>query len=99
MTCFVPSPGKAFQLVPNVAVRGERQTLFRDGRPADVATQPFELLALIRRAATPACRENPATLPTLSNGSSHAGRVCSVKTLRPCWGPTAIRYVIDEPRS
>jgi len=52
------------------------------------------------RAATPACSENPATLPTpASSGSSHAGNVCSVKTLRPCCGPTAMRYVIDEPRS
>jgi len=36
------------------------------------------------RAATPACSENPATFPTpSSNGSSHAGSVCSVNTLRP----------------
>ena len=38
------------------------------------------------------CRENPATLPTeSSNGSSRAGRLCRVKTLRPACGPTAMR--------
>jgi len=36
------------QLVTNVAVRRERQALFRDGGSADIATQPLELLALIR---------------------------------------------------
>ena len=35
------------------------------------------------------CSENPATWPTESpNGSSPAGSVCSVNTLRPCCGPT-----------
>jgi hypothetical protein len=55
----------SLHIVSDVAVQGERQALFRDGRPADgrfrlpafrdtstslyvVATQPLELLALIR---------------------------------------------------
>jgi len=38
----------SLHVVSDVAVRRERQALFRDGRPADVATQPLELLALIR---------------------------------------------------
>ena len=36
------------QLVTDVAVRRERQTLLRDRRPTDVPAEPFELLALIR---------------------------------------------------
>ncbi|MFT7460892.1 MAG: hypothetical protein ACI909_003582 [Planctomycetota bacterium] len=39
-------------------------------------------------------RSKPATLPTASppgSSGSHAGRVCSVNTLRPACGPTAIR--------
>ena len=39
---------RRLQLVPDVAVRRERQSLLRNRRPADVATQPFELLTLIR---------------------------------------------------
>ena len=37
-------------------------------------------------------RSHPATLPTPSSKvSSQAGSVCSVNTLRPCCGPTAMR--------
>ncbi len=39
---------ESLHIVTDVAVRRERQALSRDGRPADVATQPLELLALIR---------------------------------------------------
>jgi len=49
-------------------------------------------LALV---ATPACSENPATsLTMLANGlsDSQSGNVCNENTLRPCCGPTAIRY-------
>lgn len=31
-----------------MAIRGEWQTLFRNSWPADIATQPFQLLTLIR---------------------------------------------------
>ena len=42
--------------------------------------------------ATPACRENLATLPIPpSKNSSHAGRVCKVNTLRSRCGPMAMR--------
>lgn len=41
-------------------------------------------LGMSTLAATPACSENSATLPTpSSNGSSNAGCICSVDTLRP----------------
>ena len=47
-------------------------------------------------AATPACSEQPATLPTWStNGSLQSGSVCRVNNLRPACGPTAMRYVIE----
>ena len=36
------------QRLPDLAVRRQRQALFRDGRPADIPTQPSELLPLIR---------------------------------------------------
>lgn len=50
------------------------------------------VVIILARAATPACRENPATLPTPSSkGSSHAGSVCNANTLRPCCGPMAMR--------
>ena len=39
---------RCLQLVPDVAVRRRREALFRDRRPADIPTQPLELLALIR---------------------------------------------------
>ena len=39
---------RRLQLVPDSAVRRERQSLLRNGRPADAATQPLKLLALIR---------------------------------------------------
>ena len=39
---------RRLQLVADATVRGERQAFFRDRRPADVAAQSFELLALIR---------------------------------------------------
>ena len=43
-------------------------------------------------AATPACSENPATLPTSStNGSSQSGSICRVNTLQPACGSTAMR--------
>ena len=51
-------------------------------------------------AATPACSDNPATFPTWSsNGSLQSGRVCRVNTLRPACGPTAMRYVMEWPKS
>jgi len=34
-----------------------------------------------------------------SNRLSQADHICSVETLRPCCSPTAMRHVIDEPRS
>ena len=44
--------------------------------------------------------EDRATLPTeLSHGSLQLGRVCSVNTWRPFCGPTAMRYVIEWPKS
>ena len=74
---------RGLQLVADVPVWGERQALFRDFLTADVATQPLQFLAFIRSLATPACSENPATLPTPSSkGSSHAGSLCMVDTLR-----------------
>ena len=39
---------RRLQLVPDVAVRRQRQAIFRDGRPTDVPAQLFELLTLIR---------------------------------------------------
>jgi hypothetical protein len=39
---------RRLQPVPDVTVRRQQQALFRDRRPSDVATQPLELLALIR---------------------------------------------------
>ena len=39
---------RRLQLVSDLAVRCERQALFRDRRPADVPAPPLELLALIR---------------------------------------------------
>ena len=64
---------------------------------ATLAGQAFPVRRLQSAlAATPACRLNPATLPTpSSNGSSLAGSVCKVNTLRPTCGPTAMRYVIE----
>lgn len=55
------------------------------------------------RAATLACSQNPAALPTpLSNGSSHVGSFYILDTLRPCCGPMAMHLVIGvrpaEPR-
>ena len=69
-----------------------RRSNCRDRRATDVAAQPFELPALIGPGRHPGlASENPATWPTESpNGSSPAGSVCSVNTLRPCCGPTAI---------
>lgn len=39
---------RCLQLVTDVPIGRQRQALFRDGRPTDVAAEPFELLALIR---------------------------------------------------
>ena len=50
---------RRLQLIANIPVRRERQALLRDGRPADVATQPLELLALIR-PRRPASKSSPA---------------------------------------
>ena len=38
---------RRLQLEPDVAIRGERQSFFRDRWPADVSTQALELLAFI----------------------------------------------------
>jgi hypothetical protein len=38
----------ASTLISGIFVRRQRRALFRDRRPADAATQPLELLALIR---------------------------------------------------
>ncbi len=78
---------RRLQVVPDVAVRREQQALLRNGRAADVATQPLELLALVHpRRHTGVQREPGQTCrPRASNGSSQAGSVCSVNTLRPCW--------------
>ena len=38
---------RVLQRVADIAIGGERQALLCDHRPTDVATQPFELLALI----------------------------------------------------
>ncbi len=46
-------------------------------------------------AITPACKLKPAILATRLEpafGSSIGGRLCNVNTLRPWWGPMAIRY-------
>jgi len=48
--------------------------------------------------ATPACSENPPTLPTVSANrlsDSQSGKVCKVNTLRPCWGPKASFHFRD----
>lgn len=50
----------------------------------------------LARVATSACNENPAILSTVSGAGlsdSQSGKVCKVNTLRPCCGPTAMRYV------
>lgn len=39
---------RGFQFVPDIAIRGEREALFRNSRAADIAAQPFELGTLIR---------------------------------------------------
>ena len=45
--CVVPSRQGIFACL-DVAFRRQRQALFREGRPANIPTQPLELLALIR---------------------------------------------------
>jgi hypothetical protein len=47
--------------------------------------------------ATPAWSENPEAFATwlLSSLSSRAGTVCRVNALRPAWGPTAMRSVME----
>jgi hypothetical protein len=49
----------------DVAVPDQRQALFRDGRPADVATQPLELLALIRPRSHTGVQREPCDLADL----------------------------------
>ena len=38
---------RSLELVTHITIRRERQPLFREHRPGDVATQPLQLLALI----------------------------------------------------
>jgi len=59
---------RGLELVADVAVRRARQALLRDGRTADVAAQPLELLALIRTC----CELNAAlwTAKTVAEGGT-----------------------------
>lgn len=61
---------------------------------AHMTASEYIQLGYLVLVTTPACKENPATSPAeLEKGLSvsRSGRVCKVNTLRPCWGPTAIR--------
>ena len=75
-------------------------------RRADALSEPFLVATRVKqedsadlaKQAGPKgggqdARSNPATLPTagVSSASRSSGSVCKVKTLRPCWGPTAMR--------
>ena len=53
--CTIPIDG--FELNPNIALAGERQPLFRDGRTCDVATQLFEFLPLVGLCANTGSEE------------------------------------------
>ena len=46
-------PVGRLELVADIAVRRERQAPFRDGRAADVATQPLKLVPLVRLCRDP----------------------------------------------
>ena len=75
-------PLRGLQLVSDAAIRGQGQTLLRHRWPGDAA-------ALATRSE-PQCGAPPGL-------SSSGGSVCSVKTLRPCSGPTAMRLTLRGP--
>lgn len=51
-----------FQLQEHLAVRGEGESLFGHGGPAEVATQPFEFAAGVRLGGDASVRGEPAGL-------------------------------------
>lgn len=72
---------------------GGGNRLWSDERDATEVQMPF--------SGAPACREKPAAFSTASpndSSGSQGGRVCKVNTLPAC-GPTAIRSVMECPRS
>ena len=102
-TCVVPFRYGVFSsywtLPCNVSAKRSSETaglaIYRHNRSSFLLSRVFD--------ATPACKENPAILPTWllpkSSSSSHAGIVCKVKTLRPCaqccwrrWWMPAIKH-------
>ena len=75
------------QFIANLTISGQRQALFANGWATHIATKPFKFISLMGSLITPACKEKPAYLATrllVFAWSSCSGKVCSVKTLRPC---------------
>jgi hypothetical protein len=54
---------RRLELVTDIAVRGQRQPLFRHCRAADVAAQPFQLLAFMGLSRYPGMQRKPGYLP------------------------------------
>ncbi len=96
-------PTGCFEFIAYSPIIQQRQAFLGDCRTRNIHRHSRSSLSRwCASAITPARKLNPATLATRLDAffdSSTGGKLCKVNTLRPWWGPIAIRQVIECPYS